>query len=519
MKKTSTGLMAAKRTAIAVATVCASLAAPVYATDDVKNVLDLMLKKGVISQQDYDQFMKDNADAAENKQFKEKRITDDVTKTVKYLQKHEKDGSVKENGFGLVSADGQHSINLTGRVHFDSRHNSNSFGTSADRDTASLADNFEVRRARIGFNGTVFKDIAYEVVTNAVGSDANLIDTAWINYGFNSAAQFRFGRFKQPFSLEEQTSSNNIDFMERSYLNQMIPGKRLGAMVHGSPVADMTYGLAVYQNGFNQVTNQTDNGREIAGRVTYNFGSALGADQVLHLGVAGTSGKNEVLATSSSNTLSAATTNTRATILSFRSENRGMANIYRAQLGSTALATAAYGGTSDEPMVVEKSMGGLEMVYTTGPFKAQGEYAKASFDASTSEATAAGDVKVYYAEMMYNITGEPWAAAYKGGAFGSIKPNSNYSANGGTGAWQVGIRWSAFDASDLTTAGNNDRVQNSAKAKTLTVGLNWLLNPNARVMLNYSMTKFNDAVTPLDVATASSSDSERVLSVRTQLNF
>ena len=73
MNNTPTRLIAAKRLAVAVAAVCATLAAPAFATDDVKNVLDLMLKKGMITQQDYDQFMKDNADAAENKQFKEKR--------------------------------------------------------------------------------------------------------------------------------------------------------------------------------------------------------------------------------------------------------------------------------------------------------------------------------------------------------------------------------------------------------------------------------------------------------------
>ena len=38
-------------------------------------------------------------------------------------------------------------------------------------------------------------------------------------------------------------------------------------------------------------------------------------------------------------------------------------------------------------------------------------------------------------------------------------------------------------------------------------------------MLNYSMTKFDDAVTPLDVTGATASDKEQVLSLRTQLNF
>jgi phosphate-selective porin OprO/OprP len=519
MNKTPTGLMAAKRMAVAVAAVCATLAAPAYAADDVKNVLDLMLKKGVISQQDYDQFMKDNADAAENKQFKEKRIDDDVTKSVKFMQKRDKDGAVKESGFGLVSADGQHSVNLTGRLHFDSRFNSHDFGTSADRDTASLGNNFEVRRARIGLNGTVFKDIAYEFVTNAVGSDANLIDTAWANYGFNSSAQIRVGRFKQPFSLEEQTSSNNIDFMERSYVNQMTPGKKLGVMIHGAPMPAMTYGLAAYQNGFNQVTNQNDNGREFAGRLTYNFGSMLDADSVLHLGVGGTAGKYEVLATSSGNTTGTASSTTRATLLSFRSENRGLANIYRAQLDSASLFEAAYGGTSDEPMVVDKRLGGLEGAYSTGPFKVQSEYVKTSFDASTSIATGSGDVNAYYVGVLYNLTGESWTPAYKSGAFGGIKPNSNFTSSGGTGAWQVGVRYSKFDATELSTTGTNARVQNSSIANTMTYGLNWLLNPNARVMLNYSVTKFNVAVTPLDVSAATSADSEHILSIRTQLNF
>ena len=94
MNKTTTGLMAAKRVAVAVATVCATLAAPSYATDDVKNVLYLMLKKGVISQQDYDQFMKDNADAAENKQFKEQRLDKDISKANAFIQKNADAGKV-----------------------------------------------------------------------------------------------------------------------------------------------------------------------------------------------------------------------------------------------------------------------------------------------------------------------------------------------------------------------------------------------------------------------------------------
>jgi phosphate-selective porin OprO/OprP len=131
-----------------------------------------------------------------------------------------------------ASAFAQVEAKVTGRVQFDARAIDNSFNAIADRDSASVGDTFEVRRARIGVTGSINKDIGYEVVGNGVGNTTNWIDTAFINYGFNKKAQVRAGRFKQPFSLEEMTSSNNIDFMERSYGNQMVPGKRLCCTVN-----------------------------------------------------------------------------------------------------------------------------------------------------------------------------------------------------------------------------------------------------------------------------------------------
>ena len=518
MKNSPTRTMTSKRIAVAVAAVCATLSAPSFAAGtDVKALMDLLLKKGVISQQEYDQNIQA---AAENEAFKEKRLASDVNKLNKAAEKSSKSGFVKGNGFGLESTDGQHSINLTGRVNFDARIKQNDFGNSADINTASLANNFEVRRARIGFNGIVFKDINYEVITNAVGGNANLIDTAFINYGFNKAAQVRVGRFKQAFGLEELTSSNNIDFMERSYANQLTPGKRLGIMLHGEPIANMTYAASIFQNGFNELTNQNTNGREASGRVTYNFAEAAGLkDGVVHLGLAGTSGKLQVNATSSANTSATASTTTRATYVGFNSENRGLSNIYRAQIAGKVLSSAAFGGVSDDAVTVDKQMQGLESAIAYGPFKLQSEYVKASFDAISTVSTGTADVSAGYAEVMYNVTGEKWSDSYKTGAFSGLKPNSNFTANGGTGAWQVGLRYSMFDVTDVVQVGTNNRTQNSPKANTTTVGINWLLNPNARVMLNYARTKFNEAVTPLDVTTTSSGLDENVISLRTQINF
>jgi phosphate-selective porin OprO/OprP len=452
---------------------------------------------------------------------------------------------------------------VTGRVHFDARTIESGFNNQYDRDSASVGNNFEVRRARIGVTGSINKDIGYEVVGNGVGGTTNWIDTAFINYGFNKKAQIRTGRFKQPFSLEEQTSSNNIDFMERSYGNQMVPGKRLGAMVHGEPMTGLTYGVSVYQDGFNEVTNQNSLGSKQAARLTLNLSQIQDIkDTVLHVGVGYTAGDSQVTPTSSGNTADTAQTTTRATILAFRTEGRGLNNAYRAQIGGDTLASVQYNQPANNAVTINQKLRGIEFAGARGPFKFQMETFNSKYAASgISQTLATGtyaltnmsvNAKAQYVELMYNITGESWADAYKGGAFGGIKPKTNFMTDyggvvgNGRGAWQVGFRTSKYSTdipntatcvgtaastgcatSVLGTGSVNSRVQNAESATTNTYALNWILNSNARVMFNYAATKFAHNVIILDTnGTLSSnsfnsgaSDAERVFSVRTQINF
>ncbi|MFN0316150.1 MAG: porin [Burkholderiales bacterium] len=506
-------------------------AAPVLA--DTETLLDKLREKGVLSEEEY-QEMRTGVRAERRAQ---------ALKSAQGAEKSEKAltswGKVKGNGLGLESADGQNAINLTGRVHFDIRDYSHDmFDGSDDRDTASVANGFEMRRARIGFNGYVFKDLGFEVVANAVGSSANLIDTAWVNLGYVKPAQLRFGRFKQPFSLEELTSSNNIDFMERSYVNQVVPAKKLGAMVHGELTPGLTYGVSLFQEGFNQ--ESANDGIQTAARITGNIAQFAGWNNaVLHLGIAGTKGHYQVRPAVSTQTTSGASGTTRATIIGFRSENRGLNNVYRAQINGTTLATAGqFAGALDEIGAdVDKNLSGLEIAAAYGPFKLQMEYVNAGFDATHPAAaanTVAGDVKTQYMEAIWNITGEKWADAYRTGVFSGVRPLNNFNA--GAGAWQLALRLSEYDASDVTVGNTTARQQNNNKAETLTLGVNWLLNPNARIMLNYAKTDFKGTcfsgsgnttsttacIKALDVtspATQTAIDSETVVSLRAQVNF
>jgi phosphate-selective porin len=316
----------------------------------------------------------------------------------------------------------------------------------------------------------------------------------------------------------------------------------------------------VYQNDFAELSNSDGAGTIGALRVTGDLAklAKLGEGKaVVHLGLGYDKGSYETLATTSGNTSSAAATITRATILSFRDENRGLSNAYRLQIGGDVIGDiGSYNTVGNNAVNIDKTTQGLELAVAYGPFKFQAESADSKFDATTQrykQTTAIGtaelnaDIKTQYVALLYNITGEDFAKSYSKGAFGGIKPTSEFMKDyggvvgNGTGAWQVGYRYSKYAVTHEQTAssgkladgsassavssvlgntGYGSRFQNSPTANTSTYSVNWILNSNARVMFNYSQTKFGSAVEYLDTdLNTGTTKKEDIISVRTQINF
>ncbi len=541
----------------------AVFSAPAMAAfDDAKAILQVLLKKGVITQKDYDTTLEEwsskPSEATPPVEFVQDALgvkAKDVQKAVEYTQKDEKNGTVKPSGVGWVSADGQTSINLTGVVQFDARNFSNGLSDSQDKDAASGADTFEVRRARIGINGTLWKNVDFEVLTNLVGSTTNVVHRAYVNYNYNPSAQVRVGRFKQPFSLEEQTSANAIDFMERSYGNQMVASHRLGAMVFGEPTKGFTYAFSTYQDGFNELSNTNQIGTLAIGRLTTNLAELQGSnnDTVIHLGAGIDKGSYEITPATSTDTGKTADSYSRGTVLSFRTENRGLTNAYRAQVyGDTGL-TNGYGVLANNNASISKNLQGLEIALASGGLKFQSEFFDNTYGVSGVSCAASGTTCSYpsfnlraqavYYEFMYNLTGESWANSYRAGAFTTVKPKANFGtgSNSGWGAWQAGLRYSQYRVTEpsyfaysgtrdgvytrsniATSSTSQSRGENSTIANTITYGVNWILNPNSRILFNYADTRFNTPTSYLSTAYPSqlgTTTREQVLSVRSQFNF
>jgi phosphate-selective porin OprO/OprP len=451
---------------------------PAYA-DEYKDTLNILKEKNVITQQEYESKLKAYEEREENKKFAEQRIDKDVSDSVKYRQARANDGSVTENGLGLKSKDGNNTAQFTGRIHMDYRQYTPDYGVGQTTD--SYQNLAEVRRARFGVRGQFAKDFKYQLLANFGASDgfsstSSTADEMWVNYAANPEMQFQFGLFKMPFSLEQMTSSNNLDFMERSLIGQndteFIPAKETGFMLHGVPKPGLTYAIAASRGKSNK--SAEFDGLDYIGRVTTNIAELTGSKAyTAHLGAAYSTGEIK----------------SGVAPASGRTESRMQSGWFT--------GSALSGATT-------RTRQGLEAAFAYNAFKVQGEQFNFKYDAATGNDQ---EIKGYYVQAVYNLTGE--SHAYKDGVFGWIKPN-NAIDKGGKGAWQVGVRMSEFDASTITVA-----TGKSNRATALTYGITWFCTDNLRFMVNYTDTKFDALVG----SSGSRVNGEKAVMFRSQLSF
>ena len=512
-----------KKLAVAVSGAVLLMAGQTVQADSTTDIVDALVMKGILTEEEGKLINKGHTSKTK------------VAPVVK-----EKDGA-----FILESANEANSIQLTGRMHLDYRASSvdpvDTGGRADDKDTSSLADQFELRRARLGVKGKLAKDFKYEIVGNLPGTAT--VDVAYADWAKYDQFQIRAGKFKQPFGLEELISSNNITMMERSYLDQTVPAKKIGMQVMGAPTKGMTYALSGFQYNDTALDVYGDGIMSGAGRVTFNFAEAMGdKENVLHLGLAGLNGQYSVRGSGTGNTSSSAdgANTSRATISSFRSAGRGIANIFRGQVGVVPCTTASqYSCPSEYGAKVQQKAFGLEGIFARGPFKLMGEYSNGEYSAESYQNNTSYDTKTYYLEAGYFITGEKYADSYKGGVFGSFKPKNNFDLdNNQWGAVELALRIDGFNVDDVVLTANNgstltSRIQGStsgdglssgqkAGATTYTAGLRWILNPNVVFKVNYAYTKMDYLFKPIDVVASTALnniDSESLLMTRLQYMF
>lgn len=444
-------------------------AAPMALADSTDDIINALVGKGVLTEEEGALLMKGRSG---EKEAAEKKKESEIKASFK-------------DGIKWESGDKAHSIKLDGRVQLDYRNIDDEYTKNgANRNTVN---GWDVRRAYFGVSGVFSKYYDFKVVANFADADntgvskSSQLDEAYFGINWWKQASFRFGQFKMPFSLEEQTSSRFIDFQERSMANNIVPGKEIGAMVHGEPTKGVFYALAFStgegKNLIENDTNRDDEGSDVIARVGANFAEIVGHENnVYHVAVAGSTGDQS-----------------RTMRVRSNSEARGYTFF-------------DYNGVSGE-----RDRLGAEAAFAFGPVKFQGEYITAKYDFDTPVAGKSdADIDVWYLSANWLITGEQYAKAYKAGKFDRIRPLTDFTPDGkGWGAWEVGARYSQFDASDFN--GINAVGTETNEADSWTLGLKWIPTPNTRFLLNYVRTDFDTPVR--------GEDDEKAITFRTQFDF
>ncbi|MEO5350031.1 MAG: OprO/OprP family phosphate-selective porin [Magnetococcus sp. YQC-3] len=341
-----------------------------------------------------------------------------------------------KGGLKAKSRDGSFEVNLGGRIQVDA-------GFHQD-DKTDHANGTELRRARLDVGGRIDKDwrfkLAYDFADNGVEDKA-----AYLAYEGWPQATVKAGLYTPPFTLSEATSSLHTIFMEEPMLvNAFKPDDRIGIGLE-SGGEQWSAQMALFGEGPGKSTVADDEARGASARVTW--APPVGKDALLHLG-----GAVAYQAPNSSNPIR------------FRARPE-------AHVGSQRMVdTKAIDKVSDWTQY------DLELAAGLGPLSFEGEYLLANVNRETGQPDL--NFSGYYGSLGWFLTGESRHYEAKTGSFGRIAPKENFSLDkGGKGAWEVAARYSVLDLTDANVIGGEE--------KNVTLGINWYLNPQLRLMANY----------------------------------
>jgi phosphate-selective porin OprO/OprP len=342
------------------------------------------------------------------------------------------------------------------RIDFRARFQGDVRESDALLDAAEENSGLDIARRRVGIAGEIRNAVDFQVEAE-LGNDEPWRDV-YANYRQHTAVQVQGGHFKLPFSLDENTSATNLDFVYRSRAaSQLAPGRDLGVMVHGRLLdRALTYEAGIFNHdGRNARTADSDRvygGRTLAARVTFQpFRAEENWKSDLQIGAAFTGSPLE----------------------------EGFSDLR----GRTALNMRFY--RPDTWVDGNRRRIGAELRWRPGPFSVKAEYMRVTDerrgesvdDTDLSPAIAAG----WYVSGTCALTGEAKAK-------GLGVPRRPF-LRGGPGVIEVAARVERLGFGSAATgesgsdgpraeviAGNSDRVE--------TLGVNWYANRWIKIQFN-----------------------------------
>jgi len=371
---------------------------------------------------------------------------------------------VSDDGFSLSSPNHDYNIGFGGILQGDGRF----FTSGADKDVGST---FYLNRVRPILTGSVAKYYNFNI-TPDFGQGKVVLQDAYLNITYFDFASLRTGKFKAPQDLERLQSDRDLEFSQRSEIQNLVPNRDTGFDLHGKLLDGRVFYDAALMNGVpnNTASDSYDidnnDGKDFVGRI-FATPFELGENRwlkALGFGIAGSYGDER-----------------RITVSSYKTY--GMSTWFSYNSGVTASGLR----TRLEP----------QAYYYVGPFGLMAEYAQDEHSLNRFTTSGSGPFTKqinrtdtfkdtgYFAQASYVLTGE-------NASYGWVKPIHPFDPrNGWWGGWELAARISnvAADSRQFQLGFANPSV--AAKTATeFAAGINWYLTSNIKWQWDYANTYF-----------------------------
>jgi len=362
-------------------------------------------------------------------------------------------------GLGLKWDKGRSEIRLGGFMQMDSR-------TYFDAPTDSAGqDNFLLRRIQPSLEIKFGKLYSFYIMPS-FASNPGILDI-YVDGNFAKPFNIRVGKFKSPFGLERLQSATALAFNERAFPTNLAPNREIGAQIFGDILWNSTeYQIGLFSGAIdnssglrNSVINSNNSGVDFVGRIfSYPLkNSDLEFMKGFGLGVA----------------------------YSYGTQHGGVQEsnlpIFLSP-GQQIIASYVQGAFAD---------GGRQRVspqlyYHHGPLGVMGEYVISQQDIKHGAAAE----KVTNDAFQIQLS---WIVFNGDASFRRVRPKNSFELEniGSWGAVQLVTRYSELNLDSHAFANGLFNPNHSVKkAQDFGVGVNWYLNRNVKLQLDYNQTHF-----------------------------
>lgn len=369
-----------------------------------------------------------------------------------------------------------------------------------DTDSNALFGNIQddrgFRRARLAAVGDISSNASYMFEMDFAFPGRPSFMDVWVDvHDIPWLGNVRVGQWRQPFGLDELTSVRELTFFERPTMFAFAPFRQTGIGFHNNN-EDQTVTWAASVYGFPTDAfgdSLGDSGYGTAERITALLIDECQGRRILHVG------------------FDHAFTIPNATGFAYRNVPE-----YGGPFGGPATTPGTAG---DVPFFINTGIlnfdssnllnAELAGVYDSFHWQSEARFAVVDIAGDTVTLPAC------YFQAGYILTGEVRPYNKTNAVLGRIKPNNPFQRGCGWGAWEVAARYSYIDLDPAApySAGGAGLLAGQPPGGALndmTLGLNWYLNANLKVQLQYVRAMLNNSV---------SNSSTDIVGFRTQLDF